>query len=68
MNDYLGVTLKDFAQGRTQPQIAEILGVTQGAVSQMLNSRRDIRVRDCGDGTYQAVEIRAVGSRKKRAA
>lgn len=61
MNDYLGAPLKDFAKGRTQPQIAELLGITQGAVSQMLKSGRDIRVRDCGDGSFQAVEIKPVG-------
>lgn len=61
MNDYLGAPLKDFAKGRTQPQIAELLGITQGAVSQMLNSSRDIRIRDCGDGSYQALEIKPIG-------
>lgn len=61
MNDYLGAPLKDFAKGRTQPQIAELLGITQGAVSQMLNSSRDIRIRECGDGSFQALEIKPVG-------
>ncbi len=64
MNDELGMPLKEFAAGKKQPEIAELLGVTQGAVSQMLNSERDIRVRKSDDG-YQAVEIRPVGSRRK---
>lgn len=64
MNDELGMPLKEFAAGKKQPVIAELLGVTQGAVSQMLNSERDIRVRKSDDG-YQAVEIRPVGSRRK---
>lgn len=68
MNDELGEPLKEFAAGKKQPMIAELLGVTQGAVSQMLNSDRDIRVRRCKGGGYQAVEIRPVGAHRKRAA
>lgn len=68
MDEEIGMPLKEFAQGRKQPDIARLLGVTQGAVSQMLNSERDIRVRKHEDGTYQAVEIRPVGSRRKPSA
>ncbi|MCY1312042.1 hypothetical protein D9M69_423960 [compost metagenome] len=67
MNDELGVPLKEFSVGRKQPQLAALLGVTQGAVSQMLHSNRDIRVRLLPDGTHQAVEIRVVGSRRRGA-
>lgn len=67
MNDYLGVPLKEFAKGRTQPQIADFLGVTQGAISQMLSSGRDIRVKEYKDGTFQAFEIRSIGRRDKPA-
>ena len=61
-----GAQLGSPGRGRLARFIAqlELLGVTQGAVSQMLNSERDIRVRKSDDG-YQAVEIRPVGSRRK---
>lgn len=65
MDDDLGVPLKEFAKDKTQPVIANLLGVTQGAVSQMLNSERDIRVRALVGGSYQAIEIRPVGCRRK---
>lgn len=64
MEDSIGVPLRDFAQGKTQPQLAELLGVSQSAVSQMLNSRRDIRVRSDGQGGYEFIEIRTIGKRK----
>lgn len=66
MQEDFGVPLRDFAQGKKQPQIAELLGITQGAVSQMLHSGRDIRIRGLGDGVYEAIEIRPVGMRRKR--
>ncbi|TRO21977.1 hypothetical protein EQ826_00180 [Ectopseudomonas mendocina] len=66
MQEDFGVPLRDFAQGKKQPQIAELLGVTQGAVSQMLHSGRDIRIRDLGNGAYEAIEIRPIGMRRKR--
>ena len=65
MNEF-GMTLREFAHGKTQPQLAELLGVSQGAVSQMLNSKRDIRVRGDGQGGYEFIEIRQVGGRHKR--
>ncbi len=64
MND-LGMPLREFARGKTQPELARVLGVSQSAVSQMLNSERDIRVRSDGCGGYSAFEIRPVGSRRK---
>lgn len=65
MNEYLGVPLRDFAAGKTQPEIADLLGVTQGAVSQMINSDRDIRVLQHADGTFHGFEIRPIGRRRK---
>lgn len=64
MNEF-GMTLREFAQGKTQPQLAELLGVSQGAVSQMLNSTRDIRVSSDGHGGYEFIEIRRIGARNK---
>lgn len=63
MADDIGIPLREFAEGKTQPQIAELIGVSQGAVSQMLASSRDIRIRTLPDGKVQAVEIRPVGKR-----
>jgi len=69
MVDDIGVPLREFAKGKTQPQVAELIGVSQGAVSQMLASERDIRVRSLGGDKVQAVEIRPVGRKGgKRAA
>lgn len=38
------VTLDKYSEGKTQIEIAEAMGVTQGAVSKILNSDREIRV------------------------
>lgn len=65
MNEF-GMTLREFAKGKTQPKLAELLGVSQGAVSQMLNSKRDIRVLSDGHGGYEFIEIRQVGGRRKK--
>lgn len=59
------MTLSEFAQGKTQPQLAEMLGVSQGAVSQMLNSTRDIRVESDGQGGHEFIEIRRIGRKHK---
>jgi predicted transcriptional regulator len=68
MEDKFGMPLKDFCEGKTQPELAELIGVSQSAVSQMINSARDIRVVKSLDGSYSAIEIRVVGSRRKKAA
>jgi hypothetical protein len=66
MEDSIGLSLREFAEGKTQPQLAELLGVSQSAVSQMLNSKRDIRVCGDGHGGYEFIEIRLIGGRHKR--
>ncbi|MNM61197.1 Cro [compost metagenome] len=65
MDENIGKTLRVFAEGKTQPELAVMLGVSQSAVSQMLNSNRDIRVRIDEKGACSAVEIRPIGSRRK---
>ncbi|WP_410055970.1 Cro/CI family transcriptional regulator [Pseudomonas sp. Marseille-Q5117] len=65
MANEIGIPLGDFAEGKTQPELALLIGVSQSAVSQMLNSARDIRVRVDEKGTCTAVEIRPIGSRRK---
>ncbi len=67
MDEFTGQTLAEFTEGKTQLELAALFGVTQGAISQMMRSRRDIRVRMLPDGRYQAYEIRPVGSRRKAA-
>jgi predicted transcriptional regulator len=66
MSDDIGVPLKSFCSGRTQSQVASLIGVTQGSISQMINSARDIRVQQLAEGEYKAVELVPVG--RKRAA
>ncbi|MGR3992471.1 Cro/CI family transcriptional regulator [Pseudomonas sp. 1121_17] len=65
MESEFGMPLREFAKVKSQPELAELLGVTQSAVSQMLNSSRDIRVRCDETGDCLAVEIRPIGRRCK---
>lgn len=65
MDENIGTALRVFAEGKTQPELAVMLGVSQSAVSQMLSSDRDIRVRIDEKGVCSAVEIRPIGSRRK---
>ncbi|BBP81150.1 hypothetical protein PHLH8_07920 [Pseudomonas sp. Pc102] len=67
MEDDFGIPLVDFAQGKKQPEMAKLLGVTQSAVSQMINSNREIRVRKKAGGGYEPIEIRLVGRRRAAA-
>lgn len=68
MDEFTGQPLAEFAKGKSQPDLAELFGVTQSAVSQMMKSGRDIRVRLLPGGGYQAYEIRLVGCRRHKAA
>ena len=61
-------TLAAFAADKSQPLLAELFGVTQSAVSQMLKSGRDIRVRAYDNGACEAYEIRPIGARQKQLA
>ncbi|MCP1646973.1 Cro/CI family transcriptional regulator [Pseudomonas nitroreducens] len=63
----IGVPFQTFAAGRGQAEVAALIGVTQGSVSQMLSSGRSIWVRQMADGTYKAYELREIG-RKQRPA
>ncbi len=68
MTDGMGVPLRDFAKGLTQPELGRLLGITQSAVSQMLRSERDVRISVDANGRCLAVEIRPIGSRIKKTA
>jgi predicted XRE-type DNA-binding protein len=48
-------------EGNTQTKLAELVGVTQGAIWQMVNGTRDIFVVETGERTYLE-EIRKIGS------
>lgn len=52
------VPLREFLKGRTQKEVAAILGRTQGAVFQMLRDNRQIFVTSHIDGTFSAYEIK----------
>lgn len=67
MEEVFGKKLAEFAKGRTQPELADLFGVSQSAVSQMMKSGRDIRVRPLPDGSFEAFEIRPIGAKKKAA-
>lgn len=60
------IHIEDFIKGRTQQQVAEILGVTQGAVFQALAAKRNIYFRELEGGLFEIYEIKR--PRKKKAA
>lgn len=49
------------ADGHTQTRLAELVGVTQGAIWQMANGQREILVVETNDRTYLE-EIRKIGN------
>lgn len=55
------ITLQEYLIGRSQKAVADALGVTQGAVWQMLRKKRDIRVRVTASGELQAFELKPIG-------
>ncbi|SDH49065.1 hypothetical protein [Pseudomonas panipatensis] len=67
MTEDIGVPFRAFAEGKGQSEIAALIGVTQGSVSQMLNSDRSIWVRQMPDGSFKAYELREVGRRQRSA-
>lgn len=60
------IHLKDFLLQRSQKDVAQIMGVTQGAVSQAYLAGRDIYFRQDGNGGFAYYEIRK--PRPKKAA
>lgn len=62
------LSLKEFLAQGTQKEVAEQLGVTQGAISQMLAAGRDVRIRvDAKGRIVSAHEVKPLG-RSSRAA
>lgn len=68
MSIQFGTPLREYVAGKSQVKVAEQLGVTQGAISQMLLSGRDVRVVIDGSGKAEGYELRRVGSRRKQMA
>jgi len=68
MVEEMGVPIRDFVKGRTQPELGRLLGITQSAVSQMLHSGRDVRIMMDAQGRCSAIEIRQIGRRDKKTA
>jgi len=60
------IAISDFLKSRTQMEVAKIMGVTQGAVHQMVKGGREIYFRQISDGEYEYYEIKK--SRPKKAA
>lgn len=57
------MTLQDYLKEKTQSELAEAIGVTQGAVWQMVRSGRNIEITINDDGTVTAHEIKPIGRR-----
>lgn len=60
------MTLREFVEKHSQERVAAMMGVTQGAVSQMLKSGRVIRVTEDEAATsgFRFFEIKPIGRRK----
>ncbi|QQE90453.1 Cro/CI family transcriptional regulator [Azotobacter chroococcum] len=61
-------TLSEFVTSLGQAKAAELLGITQGAVSKALRVGREIYVVRNRDGSYTAHEMRPFPSQAKRTA
>lgn len=62
-------TLKEFVKQHSQFTVAAMMGVTQGAVSQMIRGGRDIRVSSDANSPngYKFYEIRPLGKNTEAA-
>lgn len=62
-------SLKEFVSLHKQENVAVMMGVSQGAVSQMVRAKRDIRVEvDITKASgYRFYEVRPVGKNNKAA-
>ena len=62
------ITLAEFSRERSAAEIARSLGVSRSAISQMLDSDREIYVEVDDGGDFVAWEKRTIPARKKSAA
>jgi predicted transcriptional regulator len=56
--DVADIKISDFLLNRSQSEVAAIMGVTQGAVHQMIKAKREIYFKKQEDGTYTHYEIK----------
>jgi len=56
------ITLKDFVSKYGQKSTGQLIGVTQGAVGQMLQNRREIYMVERADGLIEAWEWKPIGN------
>lgn len=54
------IHISEFVKTRTQHEVAVIMGLTQGAVHQMLKSERDIYFKDLGNGRFECYEVKKI--------
>ena len=54
-------SLKDFVAKHGQKGAGQLIGVTQGAVGQMLQNKRDIYIMERGDGQIETWERKPIG-------
>lgn len=59
------IKLSEYLKNNTQEKLANALGLTQGAISQMLIARRDIRIITDGKGNITAKEVKPIKNQKK---
>lgn len=59
-------TLRDYLDrpGKTQTGLAKDVGLTQGAINQMLKKKRNIFVIEHSDGSLKLEEVRLIESKK----
>lgn len=57
-------SLAKFAETRSHAEIAQLLGVTRAAISQMLESNREIYIERDGAGNCSAWEKRPIPARR----
>ncbi|MBA4993256.1 Cro/CI family transcriptional regulator [Pseudomonas aeruginosa] len=62
------IPINEFVAEQGQAKAAELLGVTQGAISKALRAGRKINVYRYEDGSYSAEEVRAFPAQKVRMA
>jgi len=61
MNRY---TLESYLENHSQNSLAEAVGISQGAVSKMLRTGRNITVVELSSGQIQLIEERPIGNRR----
>lgn len=61
------IPLTEYLKQKTQAEVASEIGLTQGAIWQMVRSRRRIELTIHDDGRVEAHEIKPIGRTKAAA-